>query len=138
MAAGQALSIARVTAAIHEHGTLAAAARSLGCSREALSRAVTRWNLRGVLAEAREALCDAAEDGLRLQIATGELGAITYALDTLGKRRGYIRRIQDVAAVANLEALRRIATRLGVVEVDDVALMAAVGEVKAEMDAERA
>ena len=137
MAAGKPLSIARVTAAIHDQGTLAAAARSLGCSREALSRAVTRWGLRGVLAEARESLCDDAEDGLRQQIATGELGAITYALDTLGKRRGYIRRVQDVAAVGNLDALRRIVTRLGVETFDDLDLMSAVAEVKAELDAER-
>ncbi len=66
-----------------------------------------------------------------------DLNAITYTLDTLGKRRGYIRRIQDVASVANLEALRRIASRLGVTELDDVDLMGAVAEVKAELDAER-
>ena len=137
MPKGQPLSIARVTAAIHSEGTLASAARMLGCSREALSRAVTRWDLRGVLTEARETLCDDAEDGLKAAIADGDLGAITYALDTLGKRRGYIRRVQDVAAVANLEALRRIATRLGVKDTDDVDLMTAVAEVKAEMEAER-
>lgn len=137
MAAGRPLSKARIEAAIREHATLRAAAESLGCTREALSRAVTRWKMRDLLAEAREDLCDLAEDSLRIQIALGEIQAITYALDTLGKRRGYIRRVQDVAAVANLEALRRIVTRLGVTNADDVDLMTAVAEVKAELDAER-
>lgn len=137
MPTGKPLSKVRVESAIREFATLAAAARALGCTRQALSSAVTRWKMRDELAEAREDLCDLAEESLRSLVTGLDLGAVTYTLDTLGKRRGYIRRVQDVAAVSNLEALRRIARRLGLADIDDVDLMTAVAEVKAELEAER-
>ena len=137
MPRGERLSKARIEPAIREHATLSAAAKALGCTREALSRAVTRWGMRGLLSEAREELCDLAEDSLRRQVLADDVKAVTYTLDTLGKRRGYIRRIPDAIAASNLDALGRVLAALGVHGVDEMRLIEAVKTVKAEIDAER-
>lgn len=120
-------------------GIVSDAARSLGVRRTTLYRWLERHkDVQALVGEYREDLVDLAEKRIRKKVDDDDLGAMIWVLKTLGKRRGWIERIPDVIAAANLDALRRIVERLGVEDVTDEQLITVSQEVKAEMEAERA
>jgi hypothetical protein len=84
-------SIDEVAAKIEAHkGFLTPAAMSLGLSRSSLARMVSRSSkLSYACREAREGLLDFAEQKLFQKISDGDVRAITFALSTVGKARGY-------------------------------------------------
>lgn len=118
-------------------GNLTGAARKLGVSRQAVHDAVDKYSVQSAVLDARTLRVEKAEDVLDQAVDRKQPWAVSLTLKCLGKHLGYVERIQDVAAVSNMEALRRIVGRLGLSEIDDVQLMTAVAEVKAELDAER-
>lgn len=76
-------------------GNQARAARRLGITRQAIQNWKRRHpHLEGVVAEARDSLVDMAEDNLRIALARGEVWATELTLMTLGKGRGYTRRME--------------------------------------------
>lgn len=88
------LSIPTIAAALWEaYGIVSAAAEILGIARVSLHRRIAKSaKLQDALADARERLVDRAETGLVDGIHRGEQWAITLALKTLGKSRGYVER----------------------------------------------
>lgn len=93
---GPRLTLQQVERALRlSRGNQARAARRLNTTRQAIQN----WKLRhphlaGVIAEARDSLVDMAEDNLRLALAKGEVWATELTLMTLGKNRGYTRRME--------------------------------------------
>lgn len=71
-------------------GVVTTAAESLGYSRAALvKRIAVSPELQAIVHEARESMIDLAESGLFAALRTGAQWAIMYALNNLGRRRGY-------------------------------------------------
>lgn len=76
-------------------GNQARAARRLGITRQAVQSWKRRYpHLEGVAAEARDSLVDMAEDNLRIALANREVWATELTLMTLGKNRGFTRRME--------------------------------------------
>lgn len=74
-------------------GILAAAARSLGCSRTTLYNYMERYStVKDAYTESRETLLDFTEQQLFKQVSEGNITAIIFTLKTIGKRRGYVER----------------------------------------------
>lgn len=81
------------------NGNVSEAARRLGCSRITIYEHVNNNpSLKLVLAEAREALVDAAETAIDKLIKEGNVAAIIFTLKTQGKRRGWIERQEITGA----------------------------------------
>lgn len=90
---------ADVARAIDAHWTLADVARDLGVHRATVYRYLARWpDLVDRLQQRREALLDLAEDKLREAIEAGELRAIIFVLSTLGRKRGYVSRVEHATS----------------------------------------
>ncbi len=71
-------------------------ARSLGCARQTVENYLVRWpDLEADLLEERDKIIDLAESKLIAAIEGGEVKAIIFALETLGKKRGYVKRIEN-------------------------------------------
>jgi transposase len=113
-------SLAEYEAAITaSRGLVAAAARRLGVSRQAVYKAVQRWpELGEVVDDQRAELLDLAESKVYAAVARGNLKACCWVLDRLGKDRGYSTRVEvhdlglsarELAALsdADLEVLAR-------------------------------
>lgn len=134
------LSTKNVTDAMRAtSGVVSEAARSLGVSRGGLQKWLAKHpDVRALTNEYRDALVDMAEAELATKVKDGDMVAIAFTLKTLGRSRGYIERIPDVVASANLDALRRILLRFGLTDVTDEQLLLVSHEVKAEIEAERA
>jgi len=88
---GKRLNLTDVCFALEqEYGLLSKAAVRLGCSRKGLYLFVQRHpKALEVLHDAREALLDDAEAGLRKAVQDGEWRAIMFVLTVLGKKRGF-------------------------------------------------
>jgi len=84
-----------VAAAISEnHGVIAGAARSLGCSRDTVERYVDRHAVvRAAFNEARELIVDMAEAVVIKRLGEGDLGAAKFVLSTIGRDRGWGRTV---------------------------------------------
>lgn len=81
------------TAIDEEFGIVQKAAKRVGMTRTALHRRIKRSaRLQAAVAAGRERLVDEAEDGLASAVQKREAWAITLALKTLGKTRGYVER----------------------------------------------
>src|SRR5262249_10585740 len=77
------------------HGNLAAAARSLGYTREGLRKLVNRHpSLGAVLRDCREAMKDDAESALYAAALRGEAWAVCFFLKCQAKDRGYVERTE--------------------------------------------
>ena len=80
-------------------GNLSAAAKALNVSRAYLEKRIEASEyLQDVLKNAREQLVDLAEASLLSMITGGHYGATRFALETLGKRRGYTSRTELTGA----------------------------------------
>lgn len=80
------------------NGLITAAARRLGCSRQAIYDAAKRHkNVKDALEDARERTTDLAEAKLYQQINEGNMTAIIFYLKTQAKHRGYVER-QEIQA----------------------------------------
>jgi len=78
-------------------GCVSTAAKVLGYARSSLVfRVAKSEELQKAVKDARDSLCDLAEAALKkkLEADDPELGAITFALKTLGKDRGYVERTE--------------------------------------------
>jgi hypothetical protein len=76
-------------------GNQAVAAEAIGCTRSAICQFIRdKPALREAVADYREKLLDLAEDRLYELVDAGNLGAITLALKTVGKSRGYSERVE--------------------------------------------
>ena len=76
-------------------GVVSEAARVLDCDRQTLYTYLAKYpELREAQVMARESLIDLAEKGLGDQVEAGDMRAIIFTLETLGKKRGYARRTE--------------------------------------------
>jgi hypothetical protein len=77
-------------------GMLTYAARSLGCTLHTVKNYIERYpGLARVRVEAREEIVDMAEAALVKQINEGNAACIIYALNQLGRHKGYGVRMQS-------------------------------------------
>jgi len=75
------------------------AARKLGVSRQTLDNYMVRYpELKEVMDKARDSLVDAAESKLSMLVEAGEIRAVLFTLETLGKNRGYSKRTEVTGA----------------------------------------
>jgi len=81
----------QIKKALYDHyGIVSQAARSLGRTRDALAKRIKKNpSLQEALKQAREQLIDKGESALVKAIDRGEPWAVSLALKTLGKHRGY-------------------------------------------------
>jgi hypothetical protein len=82
--------------ALRRHdGLVALAAEDVGCDPCTIYvRFKERPELREMQQTFRNALADVAEDRLRKKVKEGDWFAVRYALDTLGRDRGYVTRVE--------------------------------------------
>lgn len=74
-------------------------AKKLKVSRQTLDNYLKRWpDLVPLMAQARETIVDHAEIGLEKLIKKGDVRAIIFALETLGRDRGYQKRTEITGA----------------------------------------
>lgn len=90
-------------------------ARHLSCSRQTVDNYLVRWpELEAELLEERDKIVDLAESKLISAIEDGEVKAIIFALETLGKRRGYVKRTETTGVDgAPVETVIRIVREAG-------------------------
>lgn len=78
------------------NGHVTAAAKMLGSCTETISyRIATSPEVRKAWRKGRRSLVDAAENKLRDAVEKGYFPAIMFALKTLGRRRGYVERVEQ-------------------------------------------
>jgi hypothetical protein len=74
------------------HGLVSAAARMLGCEQWQIRKKIDKHpELLEIIRSARDELVDTAELSLRRRVLDGEGWAVKFALESLGKDRGYAR-----------------------------------------------
>ncbi len=97
MSTGQQYSTDMIIQALEDkHGAVYLAADSIGCSyKTILRRAKDVQSVADVLLKYRGRRCDIAELALDRALANGEAWAIRFALETLGKDRGYVARTES-------------------------------------------
>ncbi len=118
-AAGKTTGVAKVWSdeeiiqALEEHdGIIHAAAVHLGCATMTIyNRSKQTPAIKAVIKRSRRNLCDLAEAGLRYHLTNKESGdnfrAVSFTLSTLGKNRGYVKRVeQRVGGDANAPPIR--------------------------------
>jgi len=72
-------------------GNVSLAAKNLNVTREYLHAYVNKNpHLKEVIQQARESMCDDAENALHALILEKNVQAITFCLKTVGKKRGYV------------------------------------------------
>jgi hypothetical protein len=114
-----AIAIKAIEKAIYEkRGNLAAVARALGVTRNAVAYRVNNSaKLQKALAEARETMLDNAETTLYDEALDGNTTALIFFLKTQGKSRGYTERQEITGADGDALRIRFIDYGLG--EIDD-------------------
>lgn len=90
-------------------GIKSAIVKRAGCSRQTLDNAIERWPELGIMiTEERSRIVDLAESKLLSQVDAGELRAILFTLETMGKDRGWSKRTEvtgrDGAALLDIPA----------------------------------
>lgn len=113
------LTVANVMEALQaQDGNLSAAAKSLGVGRSSLYRFIeNRPELQQVLADAREASIDLAENALRKAVERGEGWATCFLLKTIGRSRGYIER-QEQTHEGSIQVIVKREQRTGTTKQD--------------------
>ena len=93
-------TVAQVISAIQgTFGIKTAAAKELHCTRQTIDNYIKRHpTVAQAYQEERERLVDLAESKFAQEISKGEWQAISFALRTLGKDRGYVERRQVEAS----------------------------------------
>lgn len=77
-------------------GNVSAAARSLGMQRHNLHKIICKSEqLKRVVHDARQSMCDNAESALNRAVINGEAWAVCFTLKTQAKDRGYVERTQQ-------------------------------------------
>lgn len=90
---------------IKQNGNLTRVALSFGCARNSIKRIVaTDPEIKEVLEEARERVCDEVEDAFTKRAIAGDTTASIFFLKTRGRDRGY-----DQDFRADIEAVTRAA-----------------------------
>ena len=85
-----------IEAIVQANGLIMVAARNLHLTKDAIyKRAKNSQRVRDAIRLAREELIDLAESALRLSILKGEPWAVSLALKTIGKERGYVERVEN-------------------------------------------
>lgn len=105
-----------IAIALLGHGTISAAARALRVHPFFISDRVNKApHLRLLLDEHRARVVDDAENALHAAIQRGEAWAVTFALKTQGRRRGYTDReeTRPGAGMPSLPELLKLATAAG-------------------------
>lgn len=103
------LSDTEIMRALLIHGTISGAARYLGqCPTMLVSRVRDTPALRMILDDYRQTIVDDAETALHGAVQRGENWAVTFALRTVGRRRGYVEREQTAARVTSSFSLADI------------------------------
>ena len=129
----------RVRKALEQsRGLVASAARSLGCSRQAIYDWMERVpSLKTILDDERELLIDKAENVIANAIDAGNLTAAGLVVRTIGRARGYSERVETVSTGAedDTKAQREIAARLqGMSTAEREKLLSALGRLPAKGD----
>ena len=89
-------------------GIKAAAAETLGCSRQTVTNYIDRYPaVKEAYEEARDTSLDLAESKLIALVEREEWPAIRFMLVTLGKSRGYVERTEVQQMGGDLEAVRQ-------------------------------
>ena len=91
-------------------GNLTAAAARLGVVRKAVYDYIKRYDLQGVLDDARENMVDEAVGQLHKLVRDGNLGATIFYLKTQAKGRGFTERIEQTGANGEPIEYRQIKT----------------------------
>lgn len=88
----------KIIEAIHKnHGLIVKAADALGCNPRTIYNFRDRHpEVREALEIARERVVDTAECKMMEAIENGEAWAISLVLKTLGKKRGFVERVENV------------------------------------------
>jgi len=87
------------TALIHSRGSLIRAAEELGVHREAVRKYILKYpKLQELQDSIHESLVDAAEQALAECVEDKQPWAIQFTLQTVGKNRGYVKRIETTGA----------------------------------------
>lgn len=82
-----------------ENGLVTRAAERLGCNPSLIwDRAKAEPEVQAAIDQAREKVLDLAESGLIRALTEQEAWAIAFALKTIGKKRGYVERIEQTGA----------------------------------------
>ena len=94
-------------------GIKSAIAEMVGCSRGTVDNAIQRWpELERMIDDERDSIVDLAEARLLGAVDEGDMRAIIFTLETLGKARGWTKRTEltgaDGAALINPEMGRLI------------------------------
>lgn len=93
---GGQLGISRVRNAIKgSRGNISTVATTLACSRQTVYTYLKKYpDLQEKLNQEREELVDMAENKLYALIEEGVLGAVLFTLETMGKKRGWTKRLE--------------------------------------------
>ena len=97
-------------ALLKRDGNLTAAASKLGVTRQAVYNYIKRYDLQGVLDQARENMVDEAVGQLHKLVRDGNLGATIFYLKTQAKGRGFTERIEQTGATGEPIEYRQIKT----------------------------
>ena len=89
-------------------GMVTVAATKLGCTPVTIYNWIKKSpDCRAVVDQERERVIDTAELGLMKAINQQESWAIAFALKTIGKKRGYVERVENVTLNADAETIKR-------------------------------
>jgi len=87
------------TAIVGSMGIKTGIAQRVGCTRQTVENALERWpDLKLMIDDERSSIIDLAETKLMQQVTGGELRAILFTLETLGKDRGWTKRTEVTGA----------------------------------------
>lgn len=121
-------------------GIISVIARRLGCSRQTVYNYMERYpEFKELIDDEREEIIDLAEFKLLKHVNAGELRAILFVLESLGKNRGWSKRTEvtgaDGAALGLSPEIVALMAQLGISESDVVREFEALIRAQAEQEA---
>ena len=110
-------------------GFVAVTARSLGVTYQAIANRLYKSEmLAAALESIRESHLDLAESQLLIKIKEGELSAITFYLDRIGKHRGYVKREEQTGPDGGPIQMQNVPLNLGKLTDDEMDMVIALSE----------